>query len=296
MKRFHQAAALAIVAIVATGISACASSTPPPAATTTKAQTFPAGSTMAKIQKRGQLIVAVKDDFPLFGMKNPVTGKLEGMDIELAGLLAKDLTGSASNVKYVTVTSADREAFLEEHKVDVVIATYPPNAKRQAAVDFAGPYLMSPVTVMVRKGYTGINEPSDMNGKNICVTAGSGAVAMVPQNAPSAKLTTFTAITECMQALEQKRVDGVATTNSILLGLMSQNPGKFEMAKGDLLKDGKKASDNDSIGLPKGDKALHDYLDSFLKKIEADGQWKKIYQDTVGKVTHDDATPPPILY
>lgn len=297
MQRFRHVAALAMAAVVATGLSACASSAASPAETSTSAvQTFPAGSTMAKIQERGKVIVAVKDDFPLFGMKNPVTGKLEGMDIQLAQLLAKDLTGSADNVQYVTVTSADREAFLQQHKVDVVIATYPPNPKRQAAVDFAGPYLMSPVTVMVRKGYTEINQPSDMNGKNICVTAGSGAQSMVPQNAPSAKLTTFGTITECMQALEQKRVDGVATTNSILLGLMSQNPGKFEMAKGDLLKDGKPASDNDSIGLPKGDTQFHDYLDSFLKKVEADGDWKKIYEDTVGTVTNDSPTPPPILY
>jgi ABC-type amino acid transport/signal transduction systems, periplasmic component/domain len=297
MQRFRYLAALAAVAVVATGLSACAGTTASPTATTkASAQTFPAGSTMAKIQKRGTVIVAVKDDFPLFGMKNPVSGKLEGMDIQLAALLAKDLTGSDANVQYVTVSSANREAFLEQHKVDVVIATYPPNPERQKAVDFAGPYLMSPVTVMVRKDYKAINKPSDMNGKNICVTAGSGAVAMVPQNAPSAKLTTFGTITECMQALEQNRVDGVATTNSILLGLMSQNPGKFAMAKGDLLKDGQKASDNDSIGLPKGDKVFHDYLDSFLKKVEASGDWKKIYDDTVGKVAHGTATPPPILY
>lgn len=180
MQRFRHMAALAVMAVVATGLTACTGTTTPPAATT-KAQTFPAGSTMAKIQERGKVIVAVKDYFPLFGMKNPVTGKLEGMDIQLAGLLAKDLTGSAGNTQYVTVTSADREAFLQQHKVDVVIATYPPNPKRQAAVDFAGPYLMSPVTVMVRKDYNAISKPSDMNGKNICVTAGSGAVAMVPQ-------------------------------------------------------------------------------------------------------------------
>lgn len=296
MKKYRNVAALAAGAAIAITLSACAGTATPDAGAKASAKAFPAGSTMSKIQKRGKLIVAVKDDFPLFGMKNPVTGKLEGMDIELAQLLAKDLTGSADNIQYVTVSSADREAFLEQHKVDVVIATYPPNPERQKAVDFAGPYLMSPVSVMVRSGYSGINQPSDMNGKNICVTAGSGAVAMVPQNAPSAKLTTFGTITECMQGLEQNRVDGVATTNSILLGLISQNPGKFEIAKGDLLKDGKVASDNDSIGLPKGDKAFHDYLDSFLKKIEAHGDWMKIYKDTVGTIAPGDATPPPILY
>lgn len=296
MKLSHRLVLVAIAAVSAAGLAGCSSAGATTVHSPTPKKTFAAGTTMAKIQKRGQLVVGVKDDFPLFGMKNPVTGKLEGMDIELADLLAEDLTGSADNVKYVVVSSADREAFLQEHKVDVVIATYPPNPERMKAVSFAGPYLMSPVSVMVRKGDSSIKKPSDMNGKNICVTTGSGAVAMVPQNAPSANLTTLGSITECMQALEENRVQGVATTNSILLGLISQNPGKFSIAPGDLLSGGKKASDNDSIGLPKGDKALHDYLDSFLKKVEADGQWKKIYADTVGKVSHDSPTPPPILY
>jgi ABC-type amino acid transport/signal transduction systems, periplasmic component/domain len=296
MRLTHRLAAVAIAAVTAAGMTACSSAGAATTPSSTPKQTFAAGSTMAKIQARGKLIVGVKDDFPLFGMKNPVSGKLEGMDIQLADLLAADLTGSADNIEYVVVSSADREAFLQQHKVDAVIATYPPNPERLKAVDFAGPYLMSPVSVMVRKGDTSISKPSDMNGKNICVTAGSGAVAMVPQNASSAKLTTLGTITECMQALEESRVDGVATTNSILLGLISQNPGKFAIAPGDLLKDGKKASDNDSIGLPKGDKAFHDYLDSFLKKVESDGQWKKIYDSTVGTVSHDSPTPPPILY
>ncbi|HWT33025.1 MAG TPA: glutamate ABC transporter substrate-binding protein [Microbacterium sp.] len=295
MRRFPAIITVALAGALAVGLSACSggasgASAPKPT------QSFAAGTPMADIQQRGKLIVGVKDDFPLFGMRNPVTGDLEGMDIQLADRLAQDLTGSATNIQYVVVTSADREAFLQQHKVDVVIATYPPNPARLAAVDFAGPYLMSPVSVMVRKGDHAIAKPSDMNGRNICVTAGSGAVEMVPQNAPSAHLLTLGSITECMQALEQNRVDGVASTNSILLGLISQNPGKFEIAPGNLLKDGKPASDNDSIGLPKGEKAFHDYLDGFLKKTEADGTWKKIYDDTVGKISHDSPTPPPILY
>ncbi|HKT56939.1 MAG TPA: glutamate ABC transporter substrate-binding protein [Microbacterium sp.] len=294
MRHLPKILTVAVAGALAVGLSACSSG--PSAAAPKPTHTFAAGTQMAEIQQRGKLIVGVKDDFPLFGMKNPVTGQLEGMDIQLADRLAQELTGSASNIQYVVVTSADREAFLQQHKVDVVIATYPPNPARMAAVDFAGPYLMSPVSVMVRTGDKAISRPADMNGKNICVTAGSGAVDMVPQNAPTAHLMTLATITECMQALEQNRVDGVATTNSILLGLISQNPGKFEIAPGNLLKNGKPASDNDSIGLPKGEKAFHDYLDSFLTKIEADGTWKKIYADTVGKVSHDSPTPPPIMY
>ena len=38
-------------------------------------------STMAKIQKRGELVVGVKFDVPMFGQKNPLTGQLQGLSL-----------------------------------------------------------------------------------------------------------------------------------------------------------------------------------------------------------------------
>ena len=288
MKRSQIFASVAIVATLALGFSECAAAA---------VKAYPADTTMAKIQKRGKIIVGVKYDFPLFGLKNPVTGDLEGMDIELAKGIAEDLTGSAKNIEFVEVNSGNREVFLQQNKVDIVIATYPPNPAREKAVDFAGPYIMSPIGTMVNKGDNTIKKVSDLNGKNICVTKGSGSEKYVPLNAPKAKLTVFSSMTQCMEGLMQKRVDGVTTTQSLLMGQMSQNPGKFQLIPTELVNTtGKVASDNDSIGLPKGDKALHDYLDAYLKKIFANGDWKKMYDSTIGTVSPGAATPPPILY
>ncbi|MEP7063667.1 MAG: glutamate ABC transporter substrate-binding protein [Betaproteobacteria bacterium] len=289
MKRSRIILPLAVAAVLALGIGPCF------AADAVKA--YPAGTSMAKIQERGKIIVGVKFDFPLFGLKNPVNGELEGMDIQLARGIAKDLTGSVDNIEFVEVNSGNREAFLQQHKVDIVIATYPPNSAREKAVDFAGPYLMSPIGTMVDKNDKSINTVADLNGKNICVTKGSGSQTKVPLNAPKAKLLVLTSMTQCMEALDQKRVDGVTTTQSILMGQMSQNPGKFRLAATELLEEtGKVSSDNDSIGLPKGDKALHDYLDAYLRKIFANGEWKKMYDSTLGTVMPGNVQPPPILY
>ena len=288
IKRSQIFASVAIVTALVLGLGDCYAAA---------VKAYPADTAMAKIQKRGKIIVGVKYDFPLFGLKNPVTGDLEGMDIELARGIAEDLTGSAKNIEFVEVNSGNREVFLQQHKVDIVIATYPPNPAREKAVDFAGPYIMSPIGTMVNKGDNTIKKVSDLNGKNICVTKGSGSETYVPLNAPKAKLTVFGTMTQCMEALEEKRVDGITTTQSLLLGQMSQNPGKFQLIPTELLnKTGKVASDNDSIGLPKGDKALHDYLDAYLKKIFANGEWKKMYDSTNGTVSPGAATPPPILY
>lgn len=290
MKRNRILPAVAVAAGLLLSSTACGGGDNANAATGDKpTATFAPGTTMAKIQQRGKLIVGVKYDQPLFGLKNPVSGKLEGMDIELAKELAKQLTGSADNVEFVETVTKNREAFLQQNKVDVVIASYAVTDARKKAVDFAGPYLHSQVGIMTRKTDTSINTPQDLNGKNVCTTTGARAASLVPEEAPQAKITLFSTYSECAQALKENRVDAVTTTEALLLGVMSQNQGQFRMASGHLAD-----SEDYAIGSPKGDDALHAYLDDFLKKIEADGEWKKIYDDTVGTVKPGDATPPAI--
>ena len=44
---------------------------------------MPAGSYMAKIQKRGRLIAGVSADSLNLGSRNPITGEIEGFDIDM---------------------------------------------------------------------------------------------------------------------------------------------------------------------------------------------------------------------
>ena len=46
------------------------------------ADEFPAGSTMAKIQEKGEITIGVKYDVPPFGFKNPESGEVEGFDVD----------------------------------------------------------------------------------------------------------------------------------------------------------------------------------------------------------------------
>ncbi|KRE77142.1 MULTISPECIES: glutamate ABC transporter substrate-binding protein [Micrococcaceae] len=286
MKKLRIIAPLAIAAALALGTTGCGSSTAP--AASTPVERFPAGTTMAKIQQRGKIIVGVKFDQPMFGVKNPVTGDMEGLDIELAKLLAKDLTGSEDNVEYVEAVTANREAFLQQGKVDAILASYAVTDERKKAVAFEGPYLESGVSTMVRNDDSSISNKDDLNGKPVCTTTGARAAQLLPTLAPQAKLTLFGTYSECAQALKQKRVDAVVTNESLLLGLMDQNKGDFKLV-GDYM-----ASEEYAIGSAKDDTAWHDYLDGFLKKIEDNGEWKKAYDNTIGAVKPSEVTPPQI--
>jgi glutamate transport system substrate-binding protein len=287
MKRQHFLPALAIAGALVLGTTACAGSTP--AADSTPARSFPANSTMDKIQKRGKVIVGVKFDQPLFGVKNPVTGKMEGMDIEMARILAKDLTGSADNVEYVEAVTKNREAFLQQNKVDAVIASYAVTDERKKVVGFAGPYLESSVALLVRKDDSSVNKPEDLQGKTVCSTTGARAAQLIGEAVPTAKVVLFSTYSECAQALKDNRVDAVTTTEAILLGVQSQNPDAYRIADGHLAD-----VEDFAIGSAKDDAVFHDYLDQLLNKAIADGDWKKAYDATIGKVKPGDVTPPKV--
>ncbi|MGQ0519254.1 glutamine ABC transporter substrate-binding protein GlnH, partial [Bacillus sp. D-CC] len=51
------------------------------------------GGAVEQIKKRGKLVVGVKNDTNLFGLKNPSTGQVEGFDVDVAKALAKKILG-----------------------------------------------------------------------------------------------------------------------------------------------------------------------------------------------------------
>src|SRR3954468_16751079 len=122
--RVQRLAALAAVAIVAFGsITACGD----------KKKDDTGGSTATgvegKAQKQKKLVIGVKADQPGLGLQ---TGsKYEGFDIEIGKLIAKDLGVPESGIEWKTTVSANREPFLQQGTVDLVIATYTINDDRK---------------------------------------------------------------------------------------------------------------------------------------------------------------------
>ncbi|MBN3897982.1 MAG: family 1 glycosylhydrolase [Nostoc sp. NOS(2021)] len=78
---------------------------------TTIAQALPLakpGTPLRRIKDRGYLIVAVKDNVPGFGYRDPNTGEFSGLEIDLARAVAKQIFGDPSKVKFVAVSSQER--------------------------------------------------------------------------------------------------------------------------------------------------------------------------------------------
>jgi glutamate transport system substrate-binding protein len=249
---------------------------------------FPEGTTMARLKAAGTVKVGTKFDQPLFGLKN-LQGKPEGFDVEIAKLIAGEMGIAADKIQWVEAVSANREPFIQQGKVDFVVATYTINDKRKQVVDFAGPYYQAGQDIMVAKGNPeGIKGPDDLGGKKVCSVTGSTPAENIRTNYSKAELTEFDVYSKCAEALKNGQVQAVTTDNVILLGLISQDQEAFELV-------GKTFTEEPyGIGVKKGDTAFRTFINDTLEKIEQDGRWLKAWDATAGKVAKEKPTPPTI--
>jgi glutamate transport system substrate-binding protein len=255
---------------------------------------FDAGTTMATLQSKGKLVVGTKFDQPLFGLKNPVSGEVEGFDVEMAKIVAAAIFGGTPDeakkkIEFVESVSANREPFIQEGKVDMVVATYTINDKRKAVVDFAGPYYVAGQDIMVKADDTSIKSVNDLNGKKVCSVTGSTSITNVQQKAPTVDVSTsFDKYSLCAEALADGRVQAVTTDNIILLGLIKDNPGKFKLVGQTF------TTEPYGIGMKKGDDAFRTFLNDTIEKAYESGAWKKAFDATVGEAGEKAPEPPDV--
>jgi glutamate transport system substrate-binding protein len=269
--RVGRIAAVAAIAVMALGSAACGD----------KKADSPGGGTTAtgvagKAQKDKKLIIGVKADQPGLGLQ---TGsKYEGFDIEIAKIIAKDLGVPESGIEWKTTVSANREPFIQQGTVDLVIATYTINDDRKTKVNFAGPYFVAGQDLLV-KSDSSITGPDTLDGKKICSVTGSTPAKRIQTDHPKAQLQLFDTYSKCVEALSSGSVDAVTTDDIILAGYaaQSQYAGKFKVV-------GKTFSTEPyGIGLKKDDKSSCEKINDILKAAAGDGRYKKAWDDSLGK-------------
>ena len=160
-------------AAAALGLAACGGTGGgEPEAAEVDASSFAEGSTMAALAEAGKITIGTKFDQPLFGQAGP-DGKPVGFDVEIGKILAGALGIEAGNIEWVETVSANREPFIENGQVDLVVATYTINDTRKEVVDFAGPYYVAGQALMVLVDNEDITGEDSLAGKKVASVEGS---------------------------------------------------------------------------------------------------------------------------
>lgn len=226
--------------------------------------------------KAGKLVVGIKFDQPGLALKNP-DGSFSGFDVEVAKYVAKELGVPESGIEFKESKSAEREGLIERGEVDYIVATYSITDARKQKVNFAGPYFVAHQDLLVKADNADITGPEAMAGKSLCSVTGSTPAQKVKDKyAKDVGLQEYGTYSECVEALKSGVIDAVTTDDVILAGFSAQSPGDFKLV-------GKGFSDeNYGIGLKKADAQGTTAINTAIKKMVADGSWKKALESTVG--------------
>jgi glutamate transport system substrate-binding protein len=251
---------------------------------------FEEGTTMAELAEAGTITIGTKYDQPGFGLLNPSTDTPEGFDVEIAKIIAAELGIAAEDIEWTETVSANREPFLQEGRVDMVVATYTINDTRKELIDFAGPYYVAGQDIMVPAGNPdGIAGPEDLAGRNVCSVEGSTPAQNIRDSYPEAQLTLFDVYSKCADALSNGQVDAVTTDNVILTGLVAASDGAFELVGNPF------TEEPYGIGITKGDDEFRNFINDVLEQSFEDGSWAEAWDRTAGSITGEEAPEPPTV-
>lgn len=135
-----------------------------------------ADQTLDKINARHEIAVGVLIGGSPFGSLDPQTQQPRGINVDLANDIGKRL---GAKVQLVSVQPSTRVQFLQQGKVDILIANMEYNPQRGEILDHVPtPYYRVGGTAITPNS-SGITKWEDLRGKPVCISQGSSYIRPV---------------------------------------------------------------------------------------------------------------------
>jgi polar amino acid transport system substrate-binding protein len=230
------------------------------------------GSFMAKIRARGYLIAGVDQSTYHFGFLNPLSGQIEGFDIDMIQAVAKAIFGTPGKVQYKAISDEDRIPDVMHGTVDIVAHTMTINCERLAKIDFSSVYFDAAQRVLVLND-SGATSLDSLHGQKVCATLGSNSLDRI--SAHKAIPVAVPYWTDCLVKLQQGDVAAISTDDTILDGLAAQDP--WTKLIGPRLTD-----EPYGLAISKQHPEFVRFVNAVLQQLRTDGQWAASYRRWIG--------------
>jgi polar amino acid transport system substrate-binding protein len=172
---------------------------------------------LAAAKERGKLIVGVKADYKPYGFRDP-SGAIVGIEPELA----QDVAGKLGlELELVPVVSSNRMQFLEQGKIDLMIATMSDTEERRKVVNIVEPNYYSSGTNVLAPKKAGFKAWEDLDGKPICGIQGA-FYNKKTQTDFGAEIVAFKGTAEVLTALSQGRCLGFVYDDSFIVSKLGE--------------------------------------------------------------------------
>ncbi len=282
--RFGRTKALCAATMLALALGACGEDTEGVDVEVEDSPEFPAGSTMAELAEEGATI-GVKFDQPGIGFLEPGADDPSGFDIEMAKIIAAELGIAPEDIEWKETVSDNREPFLENDTVDMVLASYSITDERRNIVGQAGPYYVTGQQLLVAADDDSISGPEDLEGKKVCSVTGSTSIQTVEEKYGADPIP-FDTYSDCVTQLQNGSVDAVTTDGAILLGYAAQDPENLKVVGEEF------SEERYGVGYSKGDTEFCEFLTDTIEASIEDGTWEEAFEETLGQSGVETPEPP----
>ena len=255
---------------------------------------MPGGSYMRKIQSRGRLIAGVSADTLLLGARNPISGKIEGFDIDMLHAVSQAIFGDPDKIELRVITAADRLPALQKGNVDIVARNMTINCDRWKDIAFSSEYYRSGQKVLVRLGEKAagggpVTRMQDLKGKKVCAPNGSTSME---------KLRTFKGLepvgadahTGCLVRFQEGSVDAITGDDTVLAGLAAQDP-YAEVVDAPAF-----TAEPYGLGVNKANVDFVRFINGVLEDMRSNGQWTRNYNTWLAEALGQAPAPPKAVY
>ncbi|WP_432476597.1 glutamate ABC transporter substrate-binding protein [Nocardioides sp. GXQ0305] len=246
---------------------------------------FEEGSRMAELAEAGEVTVGVKYDQPGLGFKDAASDIPTGFDVEIAKLLVADLgiDPESDSVTWEETISDNREPYIQEGRVDLVLATYSITPERQEIVGQTGPYLITGQQILVKED-SDIQGKEDLQGEEVCSAEGSTSIenveaeGMVPAPAPD--------YSQCVDDVLNDTVEAMSTDGAILLGYAAEQDGQLKVVGEEF------SEERIGVGYSQDYPEMCEWINGVLQESYDDGTWAEAFESTLGEGGAETPDPP----
>ncbi len=286
-----QSLKLAAVAVgLSTALAACgdagssgSSDTPDVEVQEDAASQFEEGSRMAELAESGEITIGVKYDQPGIGFKGATDDVPVGFDPEMGKVLAASLGIPVEDITWKETISDNREPFLEEGEVDLVIASYSITPERRKIVGQAGPYYVTGQQLLVPTD-SDISTLADVKGTEVCSVTGSTSLETIEKEGATPR--GFDTYSECVDQVLNGSIDAMTTDGAILLGYEAEQPDELDVVVEPF------SEERYGVGYGKEYPEMCQWITDTITAAQEDGTWAEAFEATLGQSGVETPEPP----